>query len=298
MDLESVAKFRVLMNRQEGWSKQHLARSREDIVEIDMKCGGTEKTLRDLIMEINAKDSTTPLFASIDRKWNGQGFNFSFHPNKTIEASMVLRGLFPRLAHHHGEATIQPFFTPRAVAAGRQMKYDPAKGTVTTDSDDAILQLDTIDLDMVVEKTENSMKFGERQVFEKERGEDDSVSTFQSKRAPPTEIETNKTKKPRTNKTKSTNSTNSTNEGSATSSTSSISMNTKHSFHTRISNMEDKIEGFTTNMESKVNMILQSLNINQQGQIVTPTKTTTSTDGTAPQEDSGSGDHDRSSEQG
>ena len=45
MDMKSVAKFRVLMNRQEGWSKQHMARSREDIVEIDMECPRSNKTL-------------------------------------------------------------------------------------------------------------------------------------------------------------------------------------------------------------------------------------------------------------
>ena len=172
------------------------------------------------------------------------------------------------------------------------MKYDPVKGTVTTDSDDAILQLDTIDLDMVVEVPETNTKFGERQVFEKERGDEDSVSTFQSKRAPPTEIETNKTKKPRTNEAGC-----SVNEGSSTSTTSSISVTTKHSFHNRITSMEQRIEGFTTSMESKVNMILQLLNINQQGQLVTPIKQITTTNMTAAQVDSGSGDL-VSSEQG
>ena len=97
------------MNRQEGWSKQHLARSRDDIVEIDMECPGTDKTLRDLIMNIKGSDSETSLFASIDRKWNGQGFNFSFHPDKLIEASMIIRGLFPMLAHEHGEEAIHRF---------------------------------------------------------------------------------------------------------------------------------------------------------------------------------------------
>ena len=113
-----------------------------------------------------------------------------------IEAGMALRGLFPRLAHYHGEEAIQSFFTPSAVTAGRRMKYDPQKGTVTTDADEAILELDTIDMDMVIDTPESNTNFSERQVFEKERGDKDSVSTFNSKRAPPTEIQTNKTKKP------------------------------------------------------------------------------------------------------
>ena len=78
------------MHRQEGWSKQHLARLREDIVEIDMGCPGTKKTLCNLIMDIEGTDLETPLFASSDGKWNGQGFNFPFHPDKLIKASMII----------------------------------------------------------------------------------------------------------------------------------------------------------------------------------------------------------------
>ena len=78
-------------------------------------------------MDIKGKDSEYPLFASIDRKWNGQGYNFLFHPSKLIEANMTIRGLYPRLAHEHGEENISAFFSPRAVAEGRYMKYDPIK---------------------------------------------------------------------------------------------------------------------------------------------------------------------------
>ena len=67
MDMKSVAKFRVLMNQQDGWAKQHLARSRKDIVEIDMPCNGSDRTLHDLIMDIKGMKTDTPLFASIDR---------------------------------------------------------------------------------------------------------------------------------------------------------------------------------------------------------------------------------------
>ena len=43
MDMESIAKFRVLTNRQDGWAKQHMARSRDDIIEIDRSSGNSEK---------------------------------------------------------------------------------------------------------------------------------------------------------------------------------------------------------------------------------------------------------------
>ena len=118
MDMKSVAKFGVPMNRQEGWAKQHMARSRRDIVEINMICPGTEKTLHDLIMDIRGNNSKNPLFVSIDQKWNGNGFNFSFHPDKLVEASMAICSLFPHLAHPFGEEAIHQFFTPRTVIEG------------------------------------------------------------------------------------------------------------------------------------------------------------------------------------
>ena len=60
-----------------------------------------------MIMNIKGKDSEYPLFASVDRKWNGQGYNFSFHPSKLIEANMTTRELYPRLAHEHGEENME-----------------------------------------------------------------------------------------------------------------------------------------------------------------------------------------------
>ena len=177
MDIDSIGKFRVLANRQDGWAKQHMARSRDDIIEIDRSCRNMEKTLRELIMSIKGKDSKYPLFASIDQKWNGQGFNFSFHPDKAIEANMTIRGLYPRLAHEYSEENISAFFSPRAVSEGRYMKYDLVKKAVTTEADESIFELSSIDKDMEV-KYDKPTNMGAQQVFEKERQENDSVSTF------------------------------------------------------------------------------------------------------------------------
>ena len=79
-------------------------------------------------------DGTTSLFASIDKKWNGQGLNFSYHPSKHAEANTTLKGLFPRLAYEYGEESIEAFFTPSAVKSGRRMKFDPQTNTVTTEA--------------------------------------------------------------------------------------------------------------------------------------------------------------------
>ena len=255
VDMGSISKFRVLTNRQDLWSKQHVAKSRDDIVEIDRVCKDQDMTLRDMIMSIKSQENDTPVFASIDKKWRGTGYNFSFHPSKSMEALMVLKGLFPRLAYEFGEENIKPFFTSKAIIIGRQMKYDPNKKTVTTLADEAIDDLASIDLDMVIESTpEAAPQFGTRaQILEKERTDNDSVSTFQSKRSPPTEIATSSAKKAKTS-----------DDHSSTTSTSSLSATTKHSIttiNTRITAMETEIRGFQSKMDSQVNLILQSLNI-------------------------------------
>ena len=214
-------------------------------------------TLRDMIMSIKSQENNTPVFASIDKKWWGTGYNFSFHPSKSTEAWMVLKGLFPRLAHEYGEDTIKSFFTSKAIISGRQMKYDPVKKTVSTLADEAIDNLTSIDLDMVIEATPSTeQQFRNRvEILEKERSGNDSVSTFQSKRSPPTEIATSTAKKAKTS-----------DDNSSTSSTSSLSATTKHSINTmntRITAMENEIRGFQSRMDSQVNLILQSLNIHK-----------------------------------
>ena len=65
-----------------------------------------------------------------------------------------------------------------------------------------------------------------------------------------------------------------------------------------MTDLEDEVKGFTTKMDSKVNLILQSLNIATQGQIVTPTKNDQSTNGTASQMEMDSEDPNRSLEDG
>ena len=240
-----------------------------------MECPGKKKTLRDLIMDIKGTDLEASLFASIDRKWNGQGYNFSFHPDRLIKASMLIRGLFPRLAYEHGEEVIRCFCTPRAVVEGRRMTYDPEKGTITTEADESMEGLDEIDLDMVEQIDATKESFGERRVFVKERGEDDSVSTFQSKRAPPSEIDTTMSKKAKTNATSSKSSKSSKSSNASNSSTSTLSMTTKNSMntmHTRITAIESDMKGFQSEVTSKVDLILKSLNIQNPGTVVTPTK--------------------------
>ena len=255
LDVNSLAKFKMLMNRQLGWSQQHQAKSRDDIIEIDTICNGTNLTLRDMIMAIPFETDVgiTSLFASIDKKWNGQGFNFSYHPSKHAEANTTLKGLFPRLAYEYGEESIKAFFTPRAVKSGRRMKFDPQTNTVTTEADEALLDLTCIDKDMDLSPLPSNPSdgtFGNRtEVIEKERNETDSVSTFNSKRAPPSEIATAATKKAK--KTKD--------DSSSTSTASSLSITTKHTFDSRITTLETTVD----RIDSKFDLLIQTLRLSQ-----------------------------------
>ena len=239
LDIESIAKFKVLANRQAGWVRQHMARSREDIVEIDRVCPDSQHTLRDLIMKISTKTSNLPLFASIDRKWNGVGYNFSFHPSKQEEATTAIRGLYPRLAHHFGEKTISSFFTPLAVKEGKKMKYDPETNAVTSEADEIIGDIAGADPDMdIVEIVFQQTLEGHRnEIFEKERGTDDSVSTFNTKRSHPTEIDTQSKKQKTTDK----------DENSSTS-----SITTKHTLDTRLTSLEANVKGVEKRIEQKI----------------------------------------------
>ena len=153
------------------------------------------------------------------------------------------------------------------------MKYDPIKKTISTKADESIFALHDTDQDMVIANVKLAT-LGECQVFKKEQLDNDSVSTFQSKRSPPTEIATGQGKKAKTSDQVSTTSKTS-DQGSATSSTSSISITTKNSIHsmnTRITAIETEMKGVEARLASKVDLILQQLQIQQQGQIVTPTK--------------------------
>ena len=124
------------------------------------------------------------------------------------------------------------------------MKYDPIKKTVSTEADKSIFALHDLDKDMVIANPKH-VPLGERQVFEKERLDNDSVSTFQSKRSPPTEIATGQAKKAKTSDQSSTASKTS-DQGSTTSSMSSLSITTKNSIHsmnTRMTAIETEMKG-------------------------------------------------------
>ena len=154
------------------------------------------------------------------------------------------------------------------------MKFDPATNTVTTEADEALFDLTNVDMDMAIApqtSVNNVDLFGNRQeVIEKEQNDTDSVSTFNSKRAPPAEIATlanKKAKKPK-------------DDSSSTSTTSSLSITTKNTLGTlgsRISTLQTAMD----RIDSKFDFLIQNLNLSQkstnnnntsEATIVTPAK--------------------------
>jgi hypothetical protein len=103
--MDSLAKAQELRNRQAGWNKQHDARTTADFTVIDRKMKNSELTLRDMIMTTKATTGNikTPLFQSLDASMRGAGFVLSFHPDKTAEACMTIKGLYPRLLAKYGQ---------------------------------------------------------------------------------------------------------------------------------------------------------------------------------------------------
>ena len=77
------------------WSIQCQARTTYNLNVIN-KTAKNDKTLCDMIIALPSKtgNTTTPLFMSIDLPWKGSGYTIQFHPDKAMEASMVIKGLY------------------------------------------------------------------------------------------------------------------------------------------------------------------------------------------------------------
>ena len=211
LDTNSISKYNELLNRQHQWSEQlqNSAITRFDIVEIDrnvkLKGKNKNKTLREIIMNIKAKTGnvSTPLIAGIDKAWKGTGYIFSFHPNKTAEAAVMIRGLYPRLAAQCEEGELNKFFTPEAIKEGNRMHYDEETGNVWSVDDEDVTSILGLDEDRVLqskEEEENPFEKSNMNMLVRERGEEDSVSTFGgSKRALPEEVQATRKKKAKSN---------------------------------------------------------------------------------------------------
>jgi hypothetical protein len=247
--MQGLTKFHLLCNRQDGWCAQHQAKTVDSLDVIDTAVGKTSKTLRKMIMEIpvTTGNTKTPLFMAINAPWKGKGFIISYYPAKADEASTTLNGLYPCLLAKYGDA-INNFFTSKGIKKGRTMKWDPVTDQVTLIHDEELNRVfdadpEMADLDKMKANNDAAagvLKRGEVFTFQKERTDDDSISTMggggtrrsrQDDTAPPS-------KKPRIQTV--------TMDTDNASNASSLTGNTKYTIQTKMSTMENTI----TNMQS------------------------------------------------
>jgi hypothetical protein len=140
-----------------------------------------------MIMEIPATTGNTKtlLFMAINAPWKGKGFVISYHPAKADKASTMLNGLYSHLLVKYGDA-INNFFTSKGIKKGRTMKWDPVTNQVTSIHDeelngvfDAIPEM--VDLGKMKANSDAAAgvpRRGEVFTFQKERADDDSISTM------------------------------------------------------------------------------------------------------------------------
>ena len=155
-----------------------------------------------------------------------------------------------------------------AAKEGKRMKYDPETNAVTSEADEIIEDIAGADPDMdIVEMVFQQTLEGQRnEIFEKERRTDDSVSTFNSKRSHPTEIDTHSKKQKTTDKDEN-----------------RISITTKNTFNTfdtHLTSLETNIKEvkirINQKLETKLNEFIRTVQAAlpqpNQSTAVTPTK--------------------------
>ena len=290
MSFESSLKHTQMRNRQHGWCMQSGAISTSNIILIDSTIPGHgATTIRDAIMKIKSSDTSlgdVPLISSIDKMWRGRGFNYSYHPKRAVEASMVIKGLFPRLAYEFGEENITAYFSPLAVKEGRTLQYDPKTHQVTSEADIALATLADADKDMdlseytkAAEDVKKGANFGERAeefVGERIPGSSDSMSTFNKngaksdKPVPVVDLEEGQ-KQSAQGEERSSYERNT--GGNDDSTTSTLSKDTKQSINSRISGIETNVSKQFSDFKSQMDeMMTAILSIKQSTSNLTPVR--------------------------
>jgi hypothetical protein len=257
--MQGLTKFNLLRNRQDGWCAQHQAKTVASLAVIDTEVGKTSKTLREMIMEIPATtgNTETPLFMAINAPWKGKGFVISYHPAKADEASTTINGMYPRLLAKYGDA-INNFFTSKGIKKGRTMKWDSTTNQVTSIHDEELNGVfdadpEMADLDKMKatdEATTGVPKRGEVFTFQKERTDDDSISTMGgggTRRSRQDDTATPSKKKPRTQTV--------TMDTDNNSNASSLTGNTKYTIQTKMSTMETTITDMQSGMKNMEQMM-------------------------------------------
>jgi hypothetical protein len=96
-----------------------------------------ERTVRDLIKGIRAKDQTATLFHSIDPHWQNSSYIFTFCPQFEAEAKAMITGLLTYLTHQYPDhkAKIKTAFTRTAQERAATSEWDDDLKCAVSESD-------------------------------------------------------------------------------------------------------------------------------------------------------------------
>jgi hypothetical protein len=202
VDLDMHQKFQELRNRQDGWRSQAQAKVCSSFFNLDTVSRKSKKSLRAMIMEIGSKtgNTKTSLFTSIDKQRNRDTYIIQYHPEKANEATMVITGLYTHITARYGTEVVDAYFKPDAIRNSKHMKWDPIAEKVISELDTEVARLASMDEDMdfsAFAKSEEKKRQQEKEaealsaldVFQRDRGDDDSVSTMQpGKRSTPAPV--------------------------------------------------------------------------------------------------------------
>ena len=119
----------------------------DDIIQLDYARIKDSETLREMIMNIESINTTTPenLFHAVGQDWKGR-FTFVFLHNKADEARMVADGIIPYLLYYY-PIDVLKFFDPEAVIEKEDWYWYPEKKVIVNPLSKSMDALKTADWD-------------------------------------------------------------------------------------------------------------------------------------------------------
>ena len=187
VNAKEKAKVDKLRERQRIFTENICSIDTNDIVQIDYAAAASnEPTLRQMIMSINSKDTTTPLFHCVDLDWRGQGYTFMFSPKLQEEAECMIFSLPTFLQHHYPDVNVTQHFTSEAIERNEGLKYDevsqmvidPSSHNNNDNENDNNLKGFEVDLIIDITSDHNNLRPSEIPNNNGMPNDDDSVSTL------------------------------------------------------------------------------------------------------------------------
>jgi len=125
--------------RQAAFTMKIEGQTSRKVSNLDYFDSALGQSLHSLIMTIKSTaPPAIPLFHSVDPRWDGNGWVFSFLPQLTAKANACVAGLLPYLRYLVGpelHATVEKLFTAEAVERSAKSFWDAEAGKVVSPTD-------------------------------------------------------------------------------------------------------------------------------------------------------------------